>query len=174
MTTTIHSSDALLEATVIAKRVHLKHTYGDGSYYENHLKPVAISVFEHAGERSFEEKMFLMAAALLHDAVEDTDEDVEALKLDISRRCGGRVLEIVLGVTDEPGETRKERKAKTYLKIQKDDDALLVKLCDRLANVSSGKKNDMYVKEHTEFRDALYNGKYNELWSLIEVKLGLN
>lgn len=80
-------------------------------------------------------------------------------------------------ITDGPGRNRKERKQKTYNKMQGIDVngpcnlSLIVKTADRLANLEesvSDKKNDkisMYVKEHDQFKGAVFRPNLcDELW----------
>jgi (p)ppGpp synthase/HD superfamily hydrolase len=125
--------------------------YGEFSY-EHHLKHV-VNVLLELGETNKD----VLASAWLHDAVEDTGVSIELIR----ELFGERVSAIVSAVTDEPGANRKERKAKTYLKIAADPDALTVKLADRIANVEHSKsaKNlrmfKMYQKEQLEFSGIL-------------------
>lgn len=66
-------------------------------------------------------------------------------------------VDLIMAVTDEPGKTRKERKLKTYPKIRSTPRAIIVKLCDRIANVEYGietansKKLEQYRSEQEEF-----------------------
>ena len=58
------------------------------------------------------------------------------------------------------GRNRKERKAKTYPKINSSKDAVIIKLADRIANMRNSNKTDspqkeMYQDEYIEFRRAL-------------------
>lgn len=115
----------------------------------------------------------IIAACWLHDILEDTDTNYEQLKMEFDVK----IADIVLAVTDEPGINRKERKRKTYSKIRTNVDALKVKLCDRIANITScqEQKNikllSMYKKEHKEFYKALHFSSNDEqlikLWQLL-------
>jgi (p)ppGpp synthase/HD superfamily hydrolase len=74
------------------------------------------------------------AAAYLHDV----KEDVAGMSLDALReRFGSEVSEAVDLLSDPPGATRKERKAKAYARLAVTENrlALIVKPCDRLANM---------------------------------------
>lgn len=69
----------------------------------------------------------------------------------------------VAALTDEPGDNRKQRKRKSYMKmrdLRSPDERVpcLVKIADRLANVrnSEGDLLEMYRKEHEAFRLAVY------------------
>lgn len=89
----------------------------------------------------------------LHDVLEDTNCTFE----EIWKEFGWKVAQLVFLVTDEPGSNRKERKEKTYPKINSSIDAILLKMCDRLANASATKKYspklfEMYKNEHENFK----------------------
>lgn len=104
----------------------------------------------------------IIDAVWTHDTLEDTKttrEELEAL-------FGLRVAELVHAVTNEPGENRKERHAKTYPKIRAVDGAILVKLADRVANIEQSISHDrfgrppqkifnMYLKEWDSFQNEL-------------------
>ena len=103
----------------------------------------------------------------------DLDEDT-AVTLEDMRRVGFEEEAVTLcwAVTDEEGETREERKAKTYPKIRKTPRAVCLKLCDRIANVEESIKTgspkfEMYKKEHAKFTRELFNAEDTEaapLW----------
>ena len=63
---------------------------------------------------------------------------------------------MVYCVTDELGRDREEKKKKTLPKTASNPDAIILKLADRIANIEHGGKVDMYVKEYSEFKGALY------------------
>ena len=102
--------------------------------------------------------IILLVSAWLHDIIEDT----EWTKEDVEREFGNVVAQLVDNVTDAPGKNRKERKAKTFIKIIKDKRSVLLKLADRIANVKHSlkvrsKHLSMYVNEHEEFSLQLRN-----------------
>lgn len=114
----------------------------------------------------------LLAAAWLHDIVEDTKVSVE----DLAEKFGRRVADLVWAVTDERGRTREERKRATYPKIRATPGAVLLKLCDRLANLEEasgggGSFLTMYAREHPLFHAELHNGGVLEeiLWERINL-----
>ena len=98
-----------------------------------------------------------------HDVPEDTKKKLEDLL-----RAGfpGRVVEITWRVTDEPGANRSDRKRKTYPKIAVDWKAVVVKLCDRIANVehsiNDAKRMRKNRREYPKFRAALFNANHDE------------
>ena len=54
------------------------------------------------------------------------------------------------------GCNRKEKKEKTLPKTASNPSAIILKLGDRIANIEHVGKIDMYAKEYTEFKGALY------------------
>lgn len=73
-------------------------------------------------------------------------------------------------VTNEPGANRKERHLRTYPKIRKSREAVIVKVADRIANTeySIAQKTRhlvMYQKEFSEFSTALFaSGECDKMW----------
>ena len=121
------------------------------------------------GRFGFGNDVVLVASGWLHDCVEDTGISID----EIERLFGPNVSDIVHRVTDEPGVNRKERKAKTYPKIRGHQQATIVKLADRIANVEASKsepnKFSMYQREHLEFRAHVYvAGLADEMWSYLD------
>lgn len=115
----------------------------------------------------------MLVAAWLHDIVEDTDVKVR----DVEENFGARVAALVSAVTSEEGPNRKTRNALTYPKIRAaGNDAIKLKLADRMANVKNGGASwQMYKKEHAEFRHALMTGNeddtLNEMWEELTMAL---
>ena len=116
----------------------------------------------------------LTSAAWLHDVVEDTDVTIEEIYSEFGDRIGG----LVDALTDGPGATRLERKAKPYATIPNVNGAVIVKLADRIANVrhtiadeqpEASNYYQMYKCEHSGFCSAL--GKTDEgkeMWYLLD------
>lgn len=99
-----------------------------GMPYIHH--PVAVA--ERLAEDGFEEGT--VAAALLHDVVEDSDTSVE----DVRRRFGERIAELVAALTDdesiEPYERRKDQHRRRV--EEAGGDALAIYGADKLSNIS--------------------------------------
>ncbi len=99
-----------------------------GRPYIDH--PVAVA--EHLSEHLSGEEV--LAAALLHDVVEDSELEIE----DVRERCGERVAEIVAALTDnealEPYEARK-REHRERVEGTGDEETLAIFAADKLANV---------------------------------------
>ena len=145
-------SEVIERAFMVARLAHANQTY-DIYPYEFHLR----ETLKVAQSIALSED--IQVACVLHDALEDTPLSFN----DIKRAFGENVAEIVYCVTDELGRNRKERKEKTYPKIRGNVDAVLVKLCDRIANVKHSREYNqklfnMYVNEHREFKTMINFG----------------
>ena len=94
---------------------------------------------------------------------------------------GARVGDLVWGVTDEPGATRRIRHGATYPKTASIPGAVILKLCDRMANTReclkatterSQRKLQMYRAEYALFRQLLHtnaDGVEARLWDALDV-----
>jgi guanosine-3',5'-bis(diphosphate) 3'-pyrophosphohydrolase len=140
----------------LAEKYHAGQKYGDAPY-TRHL----CDVVENLTYFNFDNNLILVAAAFLHDILEDTKATPQDL---LAAGIPQNVIDVVWAVTDGPGNNRLERKLNTYPKIRASRRATIVKLADRIANIESiegGAKIDMYRAEHTEFRKALYNDDFD-------------
>jgi guanosine-3',5'-bis(diphosphate) 3'-pyrophosphohydrolase len=142
------TTEMLSMARKVALEAHEDQLYGELPYIV-HLYAVEMVLrrFGITDER-------LLISAYLHDVLEDTDYEPASIK----GLFGEEVLDIVQAVTEPDTGTRKERHAVTYPKIKHHSEARLLKLADRIANVESGGKTDMYRKEQTDFYVALCTG----------------
>jgi len=136
-------------ALLVADKAHANQTY-DIYPYGYHIRQV-VKIAEELG---YDES--IVVASALHDTLEDTELSYNDLK----KAFGEEVAEIVYCVTDELGRNRKERKEKTYPKIQGNWKATVVKICDRIANMQQSKEYnqrlfEMYKKEHKDFCRSL-------------------
>ena len=126
-------TEALSYATELHNRQVRK---GSNAPYVSHLLAVASLVLEHGG---CEDEAI---AALLHDAIEDPAEargGVEALREEIRRRFGDKVLAIVNACTDAevvPKPPWRERKARYLAHVAHHTDAAYhrVTIADKLHN----------------------------------------
>ena len=137
---------------VIQKAIHyaaVKHgdqKYGEGEPYMAHIAAVISILHEYNAPP------IVVAAGALHDVLEDTDTVYEELAWEF----GPHIADLVLAVTNPKEGTRKEKHAIQYPKILAHGTyAIMIKLADRIANVESGGKIDMYRKEHEAFKEAL-------------------
>lgn len=137
-------------------------------YFDEHVMSVYDKVCSFKGLVSEYTKI----AALLHDVGEDCKEFVSFEEIEML--FGRTVKHLVWCLTDEDSENRKIRKVNTYWKIRDDQNATLIKLCDRWANVTKSidtksKHGDMYAKEYYTFKCALYHpAYYASLWDELD------
>jgi (p)ppGpp synthase/HD superfamily hydrolase len=144
-----------------AREQHGGQLYG-GRPYGTHLLAAA-EVLRDCG---YGDDPALMSAAYLHDTIEDTS----ATREQIAALFGARIAGIVDAVSDPDGDTRAEKKAAAYPRIRAIDDAVRVKLADRIANVEAGgPKREMYRGEQAGFREALHKaGVADDMWAHLE------
>lgn len=144
----------MIDINIIKKYAEKAYNGGgslyDGKSYMIHINSVVdlinkySYVFKNDGD-----KLNTMCAGYLHDAIEDTIETYSSIK----RIAGVDVADIVLGVTDVDAENRLMKHLLTMGKTVKDYRALILKLCDMLANATYSKENNsskyyMYVYEY--------------------------
>jgi (p)ppGpp synthase/HD superfamily hydrolase len=150
-------------------RSHGDQQYDSGLSYDFHLNKVE----EVAVRFGFSSRTIRMICQG-HDVIEDPKLTPRQLLMAGASRI---VVNAIMALSDEPGANREERKAKTYPKIAKNRRALIVKLCDRIANVEYGistgnlRKFTMYKGEFPEFERQLRNHADAELepmWQHLE------
>ena len=166
----------VLAAEWFARDSHGSQMWGDYPYIV-HLERVVYETRMWSKQFGMKkEPEVMLAAAFLHDTVEDTT----ATREDITRLFGDKVADLVWRLTDEPGNTRAEKKAKTYPKIKASKEATLIKMCDRLVNIQhsvdeeSEKYLSIYKAEHNEFAAALYRKEFETLWVEMRTLLGIS
>lgn len=161
---------ALDAAKAFAETAHKDQKYGETHQYTYHLGQVVevLQRFKVADDD-------ILVAGWLHDVVEDTDTSLAQVEAFFGRR----VADLVHRVTNEEGKNRKERHEKTYPKILASDDAITLKLADRIANVehsvmtSDEGKLKMYKKEYKGFRDKLHKvGTHDSMWRHLDFMVG--
>ncbi|WP_431283115.1 HD domain-containing protein [Humitalea sp. 24SJ18S-53] len=123
----------MLRATLFAARVHATHTRkGEaGEPYVNHVIEVAAILAEAGAPR------IAILAGLLHDTVEDSDEDPDPITHErLVAEFGTDVADVVAEATDDkslPKETRKALQVRNAPK--KTDAAKMLKLADKISNL---------------------------------------
>ncbi len=126
-------SNLVTKAKEFAYRAHEGHFRNDKEHSPYIVHPKEVSeLVEKSGGTEVE-----IAAAWLHDTVEDTPTTIE----DIEREFGKEVAEVVAGLTDLPEfETLPlaERKAKQAERVRGESDSVKrVKLADQTSNVGA-------------------------------------
>lgn len=141
----------LKNAEIFAREQHRHQLYGDNLPYSYHLeKTVNVCRYYRLGDQ-------IEAACWLHDILEDTAVSYA----DLGHKFGYAIADIVYSVTDEVGKNRKEKKEKTFTKLTRNPKGILVKFCDRIANVEACKEFnnlqllEMYKKELIYMKDLL-------------------
>ncbi len=110
-----------------------------------------------------------LAAALLHDTVEDTEYSLEELRADF----GDEITELVDGVTKldkvKYGEaTQAETVRKMVVAMARDIRVLVIKLCDRLHNMRTLRYLPSKAKREKKARETL------EIFAPLAHRLGMN
>lgn len=157
------------KAREFAVAAHGEQRYGTQPY-AYHLDEV-VALLTPYGEQA-------MLVGYLHDVVEDTHVTLD----EVATEFGPFVAQCVAILSDEPGENRQQRKAKTYQKmaaVQGETTlALIVKTADRLANVTACIETNnqrllaLYQKEQPAFYQAAYRaGLCDDLWQQLEKQL---
>ena len=153
------SFNTIRKARQLAAEAHEGQKYGSRPYIVHLFQVVKIL-------NSFDEiDLDVLAAAWLHDSIEDTDITVNQIRSQI----GDRVADLVDAVTDGTGKNRKEKKERPYRLIPLVPGAIRLKLADRLANVLACKQDKnlgllhMYRREHRVFYDRLYPAAKGDL-----------
>jgi (p)ppGpp synthase/HD superfamily hydrolase len=136
----------LLRAAVFAARVHATHRRKGASAdpYVNHVLEVAQILAEHGAPED------AVLAGLLHDTVEDSDQDPDPITHErLVAEFGETVAAIVAEATDDkslPKETRKALQVRQAPK--KSDAAKMLKLADKISNLRAVAANPPANWEH--------------------------
>jgi (p)ppGpp synthase/HD superfamily hydrolase len=139
---------------------NVNHLYGNRpySFHLNMVVEVAQEFLHHIPE---EDRDVVLSACWLHDTI----EDCRLTYNDILKVAGLQIAEIVYALSNEKGQTRKERaNDKYYQGICETPYARFVKLCDRIANVKHSltehsKMFLMYQKENKNFTAQLFKNE---------------
>ncbi|MCL5093828.1 MAG: HD domain-containing protein [Patescibacteria group bacterium] len=146
----------ILAADKLAKKLHEGQLRkNNGEPYANHPERVAELVAQYKTSHRLED---LLAAAMLHDTIEDTDYSKE----EIEEKFNKLVASLVEELTSDEKELKKKGKANylTEKMLKMSNWGLTIKLADRLDNVSD--LNDCpkefaerYTKETKQILDVL-------------------
>ena len=157
-----HDRDLITRAFAVANEAHRGQSRKSGEPYITH--PIAVA--EILSELGMNPPT--IAAALLHDTVEDTPYSLEKLRVDF----GVEVADLVDGVTkldrvvygpDAEAETVR----KMVIAMSRDIRVLVIKLADRLHNARTWR----YLKEETVLRKAR---ETLDIYAPLAHRLGMN
>lgn len=166
---TMMTDPMVRRAFLLAYGAHGTQQYGGDAPYLLHLFDTynVLLEFDHTEPE-------LLAAALLHDIIEDTPTNYRQV-LEVTSE---QVAEIVYACTDELGRNRRERKERTLQHLhawttRRGQSALMVKLADWIANVRCAllddpRKLQMYRKdwpEFSEFRVRFPSEELEPMWN---------
>ena len=141
-------------ARQIAIKAHGTQQYGAAGLYSATHLPAVVDVIAEMTDY----EPGLMAAAWLHDSLEDTPETTDTLR---EQGVPGDVVGLVDACTDGEGRNRRERKERPFQLIPTVTNSVLIKLADRIANTEAARRDGkddligMYRKEHDEFAGRL-------------------
>lgn len=144
-----------------AKEKYAGLIYDEQDFYKRHIKHV-VQILQRFNPTDAE-----IAAAYLHDVIEDTDATYEEIVL----LFGEEVADIVSRLTDKPGKNRLERHLNTYYILRRNPSAVKVKLADRISNMERSIGNEFaktYMREYTAFKFALYDGNNLDMWNELD------
>lgn len=155
------------------------HKY-NGHPYEVHLEMVFCEALKYRELVPENHRYNFLAAAWTHDVIEDCRQTFN----DVKQATNPMVAELTYALTNEKGRTRKERANDKYYEGIKDCPyAVLLKVCDRLANfkysIETGSRMaEMYARENPQFIDRLFVHRYteafNDLQKLAELASKIN
>jgi len=161
------------QAKEFATEHHKYDKYGN-EHYMKHINDVVSIAYRYNCNAD------IVIGCYLHDTIEMSETPKYILNLIVSK-FGNTIGDIVWAVTDEQGKNRAERHAKTYPKIKANKNAVIVKLCDRLANIEACKSHNnlrllkMYKSEFALFKAGIAQDTPSKteirLWQQIEFEL---
>jgi len=164
----MHYSPKIEMAIKIATSAHdgiYRSAYDYPLPYVSHLFSVASIVSEYSDDEE------VIAAALLHDVLEDTDYKIESMR----EALGERVANLVFAVTelfkaDKHLSSWRERKELYIKKLETaEESALLIASADKIHNMQSALETPTKIK----IKDpAQYAWFHDSVFAVIEAKLG--
>ena len=135
-------------ARIIHNKVNC--SYGDNFEYIYHLDMVVNYILKHSKIFKYDEDIQITAISGFYH---DTYEDARLTFNDIKNATNYEVACVVLAVSDVPEENRLMKHLMTMGKTVKDFRAIILKMCDILANGTYSKENgsSMYKKYLIEY-----------------------
>ena len=146
----------------IVEKMHIGQKYNNNSYMY-HLEGTCDILIKYLGMHPRVEPIKLMC--LGHDLLEDTEMNETKLEEYVSLD----IIEVIKLLTDKNGKNRKERHMNTYYLLREKEEAVIVKLCDRLFHLNQNTILPCYYKEKDTFKFALYDKRHSYARILWEV-----
>ena len=165
----------MLKQTIeYATNSHIKvnHKYGEMeySYHLNMVCNVAEQFIYLVEEK---EREHVYCGCWVHDIIEDARETYN----DVLQNTNQTIAELAYALTNEKGKNRRERaNDKYYREMHAVPNAVFIKLCDRIANITHSKHKgsrmfDKYKKENTNFIKKLYRPELIDMINHIDTLL---
>jgi len=155
------------------KQPSQEQRYGNAPY-KKHLEDVVRNAEKYIHYIDNSNRVNVLSAAAMHDIIEDTEWTPRRL----SHKFNIVIAEIVTLVSNVRHLDKKSEFMLTLTNIRKNDLAIYVKLCDRMANginsksgadEKSEKMYKKYISEYPIFRWALKEGNmYEEMWEELD------
>lgn len=134
------------------KKKHHNQFRREGIRYYTHPLTVALFVLEYS-EIKKEDKLNVFLASLLHDVLEDTNTPYS----EIYDKYDEEVTEMVELLSKEVEGIHKDKFKEYYPKIKENKKALIIKACDRLANLHSLYFDNKEPEKKTNYIKKTYN-----------------
>lgn len=171
------TSEIEKRAKAYAIRAHWETSHMYGMFpYSVHLRAVRSAAYAFRRLFPKDKEPIIFGGAWCHDIIEDARQTYN----DVVSRTNVDIAELAYALTNEKGKTRAERANDKYYKGIRDTPyAVFLKLCDRIANIEAAVKMknermlEVYKKEHSKFKLALYTSEYGDMWRHMESVLGL-
>ena len=161
---------AIAKDFAINAHAKVSHYYDKRSYaFHLELASIIADSFQEVIEK-FAKFTIVEQAVWLHDTI----EDCRLTYNDLNAEFGAWVAEVVYLVADEKGRNRKERhNHKYYTGIASMEEAIVVKLCDNIANVlyscyTSSSMFKKYKSEYAEIKQYLYREELKSMFDFLE------
>ena len=166
----INKSDLVRRTIIYATETHLKvnHKYGDLDYtYHLDMVDKVAESFIHLVDEKERENVY--CGCWVHDIIEDARETYN----DVLNKTNETVANLAYALTNEKGKNRSERaNDKYYKEMHEVPNAVFIKLCDRIANITHSKRTgskmfEKYRAENENFIKKLYRPELEEMITYI-------
>jgi len=161
----------LQKTTEYATNRHLKvnHKY-DNKDYSFHLNMVCDVAEKFIYLVDVNERENVYCGCWVHDIIEDAREAYN----DVLHNTNETIANLAYALTNEKGKNRSERASDKYYKEMQDvPNAVFIKLCDRIANITHSKNQgssmfEKYKKENDNFIKKLYRPELMDMMNFID------